>query len=63
MKENKKESVEFSNNLETLDNNDQQEIEDWRSYGLWGKLKFYYKYNGLKNTIIFLNQKIFGKRG
>mgnify|MGYP000010889875 FL=1 len=63
MKDNKKESVEFSNNLETLDNNDQQEIEDWRSYGLWGKLKFYYKYNGLKNTIIFLNQKIFGKRG
>lgn len=37
--------------------------EDWRSYGLWGKLKFYYKHNGLKNTIIFLEQKIFGKRG
>ncbi len=37
--------------------------EDWRSYGLWGKLKFYYKHNGFKNTIIFLGQKIFGKRG
>lgn len=43
--------------------NDSVEKEDWRSYGLWGKLKFYYKHNGFKNTVIFLGHKIFGKRG
>ena len=43
--------------------NNSVETEDWRSYGLWGKLKFYYKHNGFKNTIIFLSYKIFGKRG
>mgnify|MGYP004606918939 FL=1 len=37
--------------------------EDWRSYGLWGKLKFYYKHNGFKNTVIFLKNKLFGRRG
>lgn len=40
----------------------QTETEDWRSYGLWGKLKFYYKHNGMKNTIKYAKIKIFGRK-
>ena len=38
------------------------QTEDWRSYGLWGKLKFYYRHNGMKNTVKYAGQKIFGKK-
>lgn len=37
--------------------------EDWHNYGLWGKLVFYYKHNGLKNTVTYAGTKLFGKRG
>lgn len=37
--------------------------EDWRSYGLWGKLKFYYKHNGMKNTVKYAGKKLFGRKG
>lgn len=37
--------------------------EDWRSYGLWGKLKFYYKHNGMKNTVKYAGEKLFGRKG
>ncbi len=33
-------------------------IEDWRSYGFWGKLRFYYKHNGFKQTVKFLKDKV-----
>lgn len=31
--------------------------EDWRSYSLFGKLKFYYQNNGLKNTVKYCCKK------
>lgn len=37
------------------------EGEDWRSYGFFGKLKFYYKHNGMKKTISYAFYKMFGK--
>ena len=37
--------------------------EEWRNYGLWGKLVFYYKHNGMKNTFAYAGEKLFGKRG
>ncbi|MCD7865028.1 MAG: DUF4422 domain-containing protein [Clostridiales bacterium] len=36
--------------------------EEWRNYGLVGKLKFYYDHNGLKKTIIYLAKKPFSVR-
>lgn len=35
--------------------------EEWRNYGLWGKLKFYYKHNGMKNTISYMTKKVTGR--
>lgn len=35
-----------------------QQIEEWRNYNFWGKLNFYYKHNGLKQTIKYAWQKI-----
>lgn len=36
-------------------------VEQWRSYGFWGKLKFYYVNNGLKQTIRYAIQKMIGR--
>ena len=36
-------------------------VEQWRSYGFWGKLKFYYVNNGLKQTILYAIQKMTGR--
>lgn len=44
-------------------NPEDSQKEDWRNYGIWGKLKFYYKYNGMKNTIKYVSMKIFGRKG
>lgn len=33
-------------------------VEEWRNYGFWGKLKFYYNNNGMKQTIKYACQKI-----
>ncbi|MBD5493519.1 MAG: DUF4422 domain-containing protein [Lachnospiraceae bacterium] len=34
--------------------------EDWRKYSFWGKLKFYYKHNGIKQTIKYGFRKLVG---
>ncbi len=34
--------------------------EDWRSYGIGGKLKFYYQHNGMKKTVSYGMKKILG---
>ena len=34
--------------------------EEWRSYGFWGKLKFYYDNNGFKNTVSYAFKKLSG---
>lgn len=36
-----------------------QPQEDWRSYSLWGKLKFYYRHNGFKQTVKYMGHKVF----
>lgn len=36
--------------------------EEWRNYGFYGKLKFYYKHNGCKKTISYGMKKIFGRK-
>lgn len=33
--------------------------EDWRNYGFWGKLRFYYRHNGAKQTVNYAFQKMF----
>lgn len=33
--------------------------DEWKSYGFWGKLKFYYVNNGLKQTIKYSCHKLF----
>lgn len=35
-------------------------VEEWRNYGLWGKLKFYYQHNGKKQTVKYVVHKVFG---
>lgn len=51
------------NGKDTRNNSEEiVQVEDWRSYGLWGKLKFYYKHNGMKNTIKYAKEKIFGRK-
>lgn len=37
-------------------------LEEWRNYGFWGKLKFYYENNGMKQTIKYACHKLV-KRG
>lgn len=39
-----------------------EKLQEWRTYSLWGKLKFYYDNNGLKQTIKYVCKKII-KRG
>lgn len=64
LREQCKNSISYKEeNLLSVIDEQLQEKEDWRKYGLWGKLKFYYKYNGLRKTIKFLGEKVFGKRG
>lgn len=41
------------------DSSNTENREEWRDYGLWAKLVFYYKHNGLKNTIRYVIAKIF----
>ena len=36
--------------------------EDWRSYSMLGKLKFYYKHNGFKQTIVYCFNKYVRRR-
>ena len=35
--------------------------EEWRNYGFFGKLKFYYVHNGLKQTLLYALQKMTGR--
>ena len=35
--------------------------EEWRNYGFIGKLKFYYKHNGMKKTVTYGAKKIIRK--
>ncbi len=38
----------------------QQPVEEWRSYGFIGKLRFFYQHNGLKNTVKYAIKKVSG---
>lgn len=35
-----------------------EQVEEWRNYGFWGKLKFYYDHNGMKQTIKYAYKKL-----
>ena len=35
-------------------------FEEWRTYGFWGKLQFYYQHNGMKQTIKYGIMKLTG---
>lgn len=59
----KEEQELFSEEETVLQQAEDPTQEDWRSYGLWGKLKFYYKHNGMKNTVKYAGEKLFGRKG
>lgn len=42
-------------------NKNQKKSDDWRTYSFFGKLKFYYTHNGLKNTIRYGMNKLRGR--
>ena len=61
--------IEQQKEINLFNRNDQQPVlvtspenselvEEWRNYGFWGKLKFYYNNNGMKQTIKYACQKI-----
>ena len=47
--------------IEVFHEEKHEQTEEWRSYGFWGKLKFYYVHNGLKQTIRYAFYKLSGK--
>lgn len=58
---------ELYNKNSSDENNDRLDLpceinEEWRKYGLFGKLKFYYKHNGFKKTVSYSFHKIFGRK-
>lgn len=58
---------ELYNKNSSDENNDRLDVpceinEEWRKYGLFGKLKFYYKHNGFKKTVSYSFHKIFGRK-
>lgn len=58
---------ELYNKNSSDENNDRLDLpceinEEWRNYGLFGKLKFYYKHNGFKKTVSYSFHKIFGRK-
>ena len=57
--------MELYNKNSSDENNDRLDLpcesnEEWRNYGLFGKLKFYYEHNGFKKTVSYSFYKIFG---
>ncbi len=68
----KRENAEWFHNSDGLNNtsendyseqngalNDAEQNEEWRNYGLWGKLMFYQKHNGTRQTIKYVAKKYF----
>ena len=59
--------MELYNKNSSDENNDRLDLpcesnEEWRNYGLSGKLKFYYEHNGFKKTVSYSFYKIFGRK-
>ena len=44
--------------LERTEEKIEEQTEDWRSYSLLGKLRFFYQHNGLKKTITYSFKKM-----
>lgn len=58
--EEKAEYVEEPQSSEEQSQSAETPLEEWRTFGFWGKFKFYYVHNGFKQTIKYAFKKLLG---